>query len=84
MDNVPYVVFESATARSERTIKRLIIALIVSVVLIFASNALWLWAWCQYDYSSSETSTTVELQADGDSNASYIGNNGDINYGSEG
>ena len=80
MDNVPYVVFESTTARSERTMKRLIIALVISVALVFASNALWLWAWCQYDYSSSETST-VEIQADGNSNANFVGNDGDITNG---
>jgi hypothetical protein len=78
--NVPYIAFESTTARQERSIKRLTIALIVTVALMFGSNALWLYAWCQYDYSSTETS--VELNADGDSNANYIGNNGDITNGS--
>nr|DAO63040.1 MAG TPA: immunity protein [Caudoviricetes sp.] len=77
--NVPYIAFESTTARQERSIKRLTIALIVTVVLMFGSNALWLYAWCQYDYSSTETS--VELNADGDSNANYIGNDGDITNG---
>lgn len=78
--NIPYIVFESTTARMERSMKRLTIALIISIVAIFASNALWLYAWCQYDYSSSETST-VEIQADGNSNANFIGNDGDINSG---
>lgn len=72
---VPYVVHESALARQERQIKRLWIAIILSVALIFASNALWLWAWMQYDYES------YEITADGDSNANYIGQDGNIYNG---
>ena len=55
-DKIPYIVFEGAQARSERTIKRIVIALIITVAMLFASNALWLWAWSQYDYTSEEIS----------------------------
>ena len=57
MDNntVPYIVYESLLATNERHIKRLVIALIISIVLLCASNVLWLYEWCQYDYSYSET-----------------------------
>ena len=84
--SVPFVVHESAMARNERTVKRLVIALIAAIVLIFASNAAWLYVWCQYDYSSDMT--TSEINVDGkDGIANYIGNDGDINngtgYGSE-
>ena len=37
---VPYIVHESAQARNERTVKRLVIALIIAIALIFASNAI--------------------------------------------
>lgn len=74
--NIPYIVFESEMTRQERSIKRLIITLVVTILLLFGSNIAWLYAWCQYDYSSSETS--VELSADGSSNANYIGENGEI------
>ena len=78
---VPYIVHESAQARNERTVKRLVIALIVAIALIFASNAIWLYAWMQYDYSSD--TTTSEINVDGkDGIANYIGNDGDINNGS--
>ena len=40
--SVPYVAFESSMSRSERIIKRLVIALIVIIVLTFASNIGWL------------------------------------------
>jgi hypothetical protein len=73
--NVPYVVHESAMARAERNIKRLWIAIIASIVLLFASNAFWLWAWMQYDYESYEAIT------DSGGDANIIGNDGDIYNG---
>ena len=39
---VPYAAFESSMSRAERIIKRLVIALIVVIVLTFASNVGWL------------------------------------------
>jgi hypothetical protein len=76
-ESVPYIVHELSMARMERQIKRGWIALIVAVCLLFASNAAWLWAWMQYDYES------YEITADGDSNANYIGQDGNIYNGSE-
>lgn len=78
---IPFIVYESESAKSERTIKRLIIALIISIILIFASNAFWLYAWSQYDYSSEETVTTVEQDAKDGGNANFIGKDGNINNG---
>lgn len=84
MDDKRYMLkydHEADMARNERTIRRLIIAIIIAIFLMFATNAVWLYAWMQYDYTSEETSTSTEIQlhADGDSNANYIGENGDIN-----
>lgn len=50
--SVPYIVYEGAQVRHERTIKRLIIVIIIAVSMLFASNAIWLYAWMQYDYES--------------------------------
>ena len=75
-DNVPYIVHESSMARMERQIKRLWIALIVSIVLLFTSSAIFTYAWLQYDYSSEEI--VVEQDAQDGGNANYIGNDGDI------
>ena len=75
-ENVPYIVHETAMARNERNVKRMIIAIIVSIALLFASNALWLWAWMQYDYSGEEI--IVEQDTTDGGNANYIGNDGDI------
>ena len=77
--DVPYIVYEAEQARSERHIKRLIIAVIVAIVALFVTNAAWLYAWCQYDYISEET--TIELDGGDGGNANYIGNDGDIYNG---
>lgn len=50
--SVPYIVYEGAQARQERTIKRLIIVIIIAVSMLFASNGIWLYAWMQYDYEA--------------------------------
>ena len=74
-ENVPYIVHESSMARMERQIKRLWIALIISIAMLFTSSAIFIWAWMQYDYES------YEITADGDSNANYIGQDGNIYNG---
>lgn len=82
-ESVPYIVHESSMARMERQIKRLWIAVIVAVALLFSSGAIFTYAWLQYDYSSEEI-VTVDGK---DGIANYIGNDGDIvngeSYGSE-
>lgn len=70
--DVPYIVYEGEQARNERHIKRMWIALIIAIIALFASNALWLWEWCQYDTESYEIST------EGGGNANYIGEDGVI------
>ena len=46
---VPYIVYEGAQARHERTVKRLIVIIIIAILMLFASNAIWLYVWSQYD-----------------------------------
>jgi len=62
---VPYLVHESAMARNERSIKRLVWALIIAVFLIFASNAAWLYVWQLYDYSNEEITENYSYSQDG-------------------
>ena len=70
---------ELAFAFLERMVKRLWIALIICIALIFASNACWLYAWMQYDYSSEET----VYQQDGEG-TNIIGDSNEVdNYGAE-
>lgn len=73
MKSVPYVVFESAEARSERQIKRLIVALIISIVVGLITNLAWMYFWNQYEYvDESETRIFTQdgkgLNIIGDSN----------------
>ena len=58
MAHIPFVAHEDTLTRMERIIKRLVFALVITILLMFASNALWLYAWMQYDYSSDATTTT--------------------------
>lgn len=67
-------------ARHERTIRRLLIALVVAIVLLCASNLGWLWFFNQFDF---QTETVMFDTEDGGDN-SYIGNDGVINNGEDG
>ena len=72
---VPYIVFEGEQARHERTVKRLILALLISVLLLFASNMAWLWFFNSFDIV---TETVTQDTDTGGLNA-YVGGNGAIN-----
>jgi hypothetical protein len=78
---VPYLVHESITVKQERTIKRLVTALVFAIALIFLSNAIWLWAWMQYDYVSEESAIDVDSS---NGIATYVGgSSGVITYGTD-
>lgn len=66
--DVPYIVYESEAARHERTVKRLITALVIAILLIVGSNLAWLWVWNQYDI----TTETISIQNQEDGNANYL------------
>lgn len=66
MPNIPFIAYEYTMARFERTIKRLIAVIILLVIGLVATNALWIYEWNQYDYSD----VTVDSQDGG--NANYI------------
>lgn len=73
--SVPYVVHEAAQARGERANKRLVIALIVVVLLWFATVALGVWAWTRYDYCSEVETYTQDgegLNIIGDRNTASL------------
>ena len=74
---VPYIVHEAEMARAERNVRRLWIALIITIILIVFTNAGWLVYISQYDFES------YEVEADNDGIANYIGNDGDIYNGGE-
>lgn len=75
------IAFERIKAKEEANDRWRNIIIIVLIILLGASNAFWLYEWNQYDYTVEDSS--VSLEADDNSDANYIGNDGDINYGSE-
>ena len=70
---VPYVVHEATVARQERHIKRMWIALIVAVAMLFASNMGWLIYQSQFDTFS------YDYTQDGNGN-NIIGNDNEVDY----
>lgn len=68
-NDIPYIAFEAEMARHERTIKRLLVALVIAIALIFISNAAWLWFFNQFDIIGD----TVQLESSEEGNASYMG-----------
>lgn len=78
MDNkdVPYIVHEAALMRAEKTIKRLTVIAILSIVLMFVSNFAWMYEWTQFD--------TVSYEQDGEGiNNVNVGTQGDVLNGTE-
>ena len=76
---VPYVVHEATVARQERQIKRMWIALIVAIALMFFTNMIWVGVFSSYDYSSEE----IIVDAEDNGNANYIGQDGNIYNGED-
>lgn len=70
---VPYLVYESSQTRLDKIIHRLIIALVVTVVLLFISNVVWAYVWWHGSTDAVSVSTT-------DGVTTFIGNdnNGEI------
>lgn len=74
--DVPYIVYESEAVRHERTVRRLIKVIVLTLLLLVASNMAWLYVFNQYDI----TSTTTEIVTDeGNANMLEAGMNGEIN-----
>lgn len=74
---IPYIAHEAMMAREERHVRRLIFALVATIIMLFVTNLTWLYFFNQFEYSSEET-VTVDGK---DGIANYIGNDGTINNG---
>ena len=75
--DVPYIVYESEASRHERTVKRLLTALLITILLMVGTNLAWLWVFNQYDFTSE--TYTVESGSSGNSNILEAGEDGVIN-----
>lgn len=72
---------ELVCTRMDKINKRMLIALILTVVMLFASNLAWLYAWMQYDYESDEIVTETVTVDGKDGMASYANHGGVVNNG---
>lgn len=82
--DIPFIVYEGTEARHERTVKRLIVALIIVTALMFISNMAWLYVWQQYDYESMDTQTAYTFTQDSRGlNNINMGNQGAITNGAD-
>lgn len=79
---IPYIAFESATARQERTIKRLWIICLVLIFALVGTNAGWIYYNSQFESFDSYVTQEVEATADGDSDLNLNTVGGDY-YGGE-
>ena len=84
---IPYIVYESMLAKEDTQQKRMVYVIVIEAVIILAVIALlvaneyhWRQLWNEYDYVD-DYSTEVDVNADGQGNANYIGNDGDIYNG---
>ena len=78
VEPVPYIVHESAMARQERTIKRLWVALMVSLVLWAVTVA----GVVYYEAQFVDETITETYEANTDGGGTAIANgNGEVNYG---
>lgn len=75
VEPVPYIVHESAMARQERTVKRLWIALIVSICLWAATVGVVIY------YEAQFVDESVWQEVDTGEGDAYVAGIGDVNYG---
>lgn len=78
MDNekmmIPYFAHEAEVMRQEKHMKRLWIALVISILCILISNLVWIWYINQYDF--------VSYDQDGEG-VNIIGDSNEVENGAE-
>lgn len=77
---IPYIAHEGALARMERTTSRLFKVIVVLIIALFLSNALWMYAWMQYDYTSNDVTYAQDGEGYNNINA---GIQGDVTNGAD-
>ena len=75
---IPYIAFESATSRQERTIKRLWILCIILIISLIGTNAGWIWYENQW-----EDVVTVEQDAEWEKGNVILNGTGEVNVNGE-
>lgn len=65
----------------KRTSKRYFILFVITLIMLFATNALWLYAWTLPVEETSVTTTTVDQDSEDNGSNTYIDSEGDVDYG---
>lgn len=74
---VPYIVHESAMARNERNMKRVVVLLVVVIIAWLATIGAFLYMWQLYDYTDEETVYTYQQDGKG---VNVIGDRNGVDY----
>jgi len=77
--NVSYIVFESAMARMERTVRRLWVVVILLIVLLVGSNL----AWMVYESQYETIETTESYEVESENGHAVFNQNGEVNINGE-
>lgn len=73
--NISEYALEVVCTRLDKINARIVKALILTIVLLFISNAIWAYVWMQYDIEDEVTTETITLDT---------GEGGDANYADRG
>ena len=65
----------------KRSSRRNFILFIITLVMLFVTNALWLYAWTLPVEETSVTTTTVDQDSQDNCSNTYIDSEGDVDYG---
>lgn len=65
----------------KRTSKRNFILFIITLVMLFITNALWLYAWTLPVEETSVTTTNIDQDSQDNGSNTYIDSEGDVDYG---
>lgn len=74
---VPYIVHESAMARNERNMKRVVVLLVVVIIVWLITIGAFLYMWQLYDYADEETVYTYQQDGEG---VNIIGDRNGVDY----
>lgn len=72
------IAFERMQSKDERNDRWRNIIIVLLIILLVATNGMWLWAWNQYDYVDE-----YSIEAEQDGEGINIVGGGDVGYGAD-
>ena len=76
-NDIPYVAYESALVRADRTNRRLWILCIILAVFLVASNVCWI----IYENQFEDVTTITQEASTDDGGTAIVNNDGEVHYG---